>query len=168
MFSGPARMFDPEDPAAEHFLESVAITVHDGGDGFFHMEDSLVFYGRGLWNWNSTPDSLYRSPHRYDNGNTYWLTWGADDGERITAVNAEPSGGTPVEQGVITIGFEEEVFFSHQGNRTGWLWGYSPQRCRDTSTSVHRWPPKELRSGWEYSRQAPLHGGTISERSSMA
>lgn len=123
MFSGPARMFDPEDPAAEHFLESVAITVHDGGDGFFHMEDSLVFYGRGLWNWNSTPDSLYRSPHRYDNGNTYWLTWGADDGERITAVNAEPSGGTPVEQGVITIGFEEEVFFSHQGNRTGWLWG---------------------------------------------
>lgn len=124
MFSGPGEMFDPEDRTAEHQLHPVAISVEDGGDGVFGQGDSLVFYGRGLWSWRFTSDSLYRAPHRYDRTNTFWLTWGGQNGARITAAEAQPSGGTPVESGTVPFGFEEEVLSNHQGNRTGWLWGF--------------------------------------------
>ena len=124
MYSGPSEMFDPEDTAAEHELYPVAISVHDGGDGFFNLSDSLVFYGRDLWHWNFTPDTLYRTPHRYDDANTYWLTWGGGNGERIQTVDAQPSGGTPVEEGTVPFGFEEEVLSDSQDFRTGWLWGF--------------------------------------------
>lgn len=124
MYSGPGELFDPLDPSAEHQLHTVAISVHDGGDGIFDPSDSLVFYGRDLWHWNFTPDTLYRTPHRYDDANTYWLTWGAGNGERMQTVEASPSGGVPAETGFVPFGFEEEVLSDYQDYRTGWLWGY--------------------------------------------
>ncbi len=124
MYSGPGEMFDPEDPADEHELYPVSISVQDGGDGFFDPSDSLVFYGRDLWHWEFSADTLYRTPHRYDDANTYWLTWGGGNGERIETVDAHPSGGTPVETGIVPLGFEEEVLSDPEDYRTGWLWGF--------------------------------------------
>ncbi len=124
MFSGPAEMFDPEDPGDEHHLASVSISVFDGGDGIFDSSDSLVFFGQGLWHWNFTPDSIFRSYNRYDEINTYWLTWGGENGARIDQVPVVPSGGSPIEQGVVPFGFEEEVFWDSSEYRTGWVWGF--------------------------------------------
>ena len=124
MFSGPAEMFDPDDPGDEHQLAAVSISVFDGGDGIFDSSDSLVFFGQGLWHWNFTPDSLYRSYNRYDEINTYWLTWGGEDGTRIDLVSVAPSGGSEIEQGIVPFGFEEEVFWDYHELRTGWVWSF--------------------------------------------
>ncbi len=122
MFAGPGAMFDPDDPGDEHQLSSVSITVFDGGDGIFDLSDSLVFFGQGLWHWNSAADSLYRSFHRYDKTNTYWLTWGGDNGARIDQVIVTPSGGSEIGEGTIPLGFEQEVFWEYLEDRTGWVW----------------------------------------------
>ncbi len=124
LFSGPGTMFDPADPGQEHQLFPVAATVFDGGDGVFDLADSLVFYGQDLWHWNFTSDSLYRSSHRFDTANTYWLTWGDDHGARIARSAASPSGGSEIQQGVSAFGFEQEVFWEYFENRTGWVWDY--------------------------------------------
>ncbi len=124
MFTGPGVMFDHDDPGDEHQLAPVSITVFDGGDGIFDLSDSLVFYGRGLWHWDSVADSLFRSSHRYDENNTYWLTWGGDNGARIDQISAIPSGGTEIAEGIIPFGYEQEVFWNYVENRTGWLWGF--------------------------------------------
>jgi hypothetical protein len=122
MFSGPGMMFDTDDPGDEHQLSAVAISVLDGNDGVFDHSDSLVFYGQGLWHWNFTPDSMYRSPHRFDDVNTYWLTWGGESGVRIAQTSAAPSGGAEIAQGVCPFGFEQEIFWEYYENRTGWVW----------------------------------------------
>ena len=124
MFSGPGAMFDPDYPGEEHQLASVAIAVYDGDDGIFDLSDSLVFFGQGLWHWNFTADSLYRSFHRYDETNTYWLTWGGESGARIGQVSATPSGGSEIEEGIVSFGFEEEIFWESMEDRTGWGWGF--------------------------------------------
>jgi len=124
MFSGPGVMFDPDDPGDQHQLAPVSITVFDGGDGIFDLSDSLVFYGQGLWHWDFVADSLFRHSHRYDENNTYWLTWGADNGARIDRRSAIPSGGTEITEGIIPFGYEQEVFWNYTENRTGWLWGF--------------------------------------------
>ncbi|OPX29423.1 MAG: hypothetical protein B1H09_06400 [Gemmatimonadaceae bacterium 4484_173] len=124
LFSGPGTMFDPADPGQEHQLAPVAVTVFDGGDGVFDAADSLIFYGRELWHWNFTADSLFRSSHRFDTANTYWLTWGGSNGARIVQSNASPSGGPEIQQGVSPFGFEQEVFWEFCENRTGWVWDY--------------------------------------------
>ncbi|MCK5130614.1 MAG: hypothetical protein KAR40_00500 [Candidatus Sabulitectum sp.] len=124
MFAGPGEMFNPDDPGEEHQLASVSISVFDGGDGIFDLSDSLTFFGQDLWHWNFTADSLYRSFHRYDKTNTYWLTWGGDNGARIDQVTATPAGGSEIEEGVIPFGFEQEVFWERVENRTGWVWGF--------------------------------------------
>lgn len=124
MFSGPAAMFDPADLEDSHQLYPVAISVHDGDDGFFDPQDSLLFYGENLWHWNLQPDSIYRSYHKYDTANTFWLTWGGDNGKRIEQQSVQPSGGFPIEQGIVAFGFEEEILSEYQNVRTGWLWGF--------------------------------------------
>ncbi len=124
MFSGPGTMFNPDDTGEEHQLSSVSVTVFDGGDGIFDQSDSLVFFGRGLWHWNFEADSLHRSFHRYDEANTYWLTWGGENGARIDQVTVTPTGEPEIEEGVIPFGFEEEVFWNCEENRTGWVWAF--------------------------------------------
>jgi len=124
LFAGPGTMFDPADPGQEHQLVPVAATVIDGGDGVFDPADSLVFYGQDLWHWNFTSDSLYRSSHRFDTANTYWLTWGGDNGVRIAQSVVSPSGGSEIEQGVSAFGFEQEVSWEFYEDRTGWVWDY--------------------------------------------
>ena len=124
MFSGPATMFDPLNPADSQNLYPVSISVHDGDDGFFDPQDSLVFYGRELWHWSIDPDSIYRSYHRFDTANTYWLTWGGDNGERIEQRSAASSGGFPLAQGIVPFAFEEEILSDYQNIRTGWVWDY--------------------------------------------
>ncbi len=124
MFAGPGEMFDPENPGDSHELASVSIKVFDGGDGIFDQADSLVFFGQGLWHWNFESDSLYRSFHRFDDSNTYWLTWGGENGNRMESVDVTPSGGTEINQGIVTFGYEQEIFWEHAEHRTGWLWGF--------------------------------------------
>ncbi|PIE53649.1 hypothetical protein CSA37_00345 [Candidatus Fermentibacteria bacterium] len=124
MYSGPGEMFTHDDPAAAHELLPVAIEVFDGGDGSFDGSDSLVFYGRSLWHWNVEPDSIWRSIHRYDDVNTFWLTWGGSGGTRISNRSVAPSGGIPVQQGTVLLGFEPEILWENQNNRTGWVWDF--------------------------------------------
>lgn len=124
MFSGPAELFDQNNPADEHILSNVAISVFDGGDGIFDSSDSLLFYGQGLWHWNFTSDSLFRSFHPYDEANTYWLTWGGENGARMRRQNASPAGGSEVSQGVTALSFEQEVLSNYEEIRTGWIWGF--------------------------------------------
>jgi len=124
MFAGPGEMFDPDNPGAAHDLYSVAVSVFDGGDGIFDTGDSLMFYGLDLWHWNFQSDSIGRSFHRYDDANTYWLTWGGADGARIQQEAAPYNGGIPIQNGTVAFGFEEEVLSDTQNDRTGWLWAY--------------------------------------------
>ncbi|MCK5785053.1 MAG: hypothetical protein KAH54_00695 [Candidatus Sabulitectum sp.] len=124
MFSGPGEMFDPDTPGEDHQLSSVSISVFDGGDGVFDLSDSLVFFGQGLWHWNHTADSLHRSYHRYDESNSYWLTWGGENGVRIDHVSAAPAGGSEIEEGIIPFGYEQEIFWEYVEDRTGWVWGF--------------------------------------------
>lgn len=171
MYSGPGEMFDPENPSDSHGLIPVAVSVHDGEDGIFDSSDSLVFYGRSLWHWNFTPDTLYRSPHRYDDAGTYWLTWGSGNGKRIAAAETEPSGGFPVEEGIVSFGFEEEVLSSYDDNRTGWIWGFI---FENTPGYFYLGSPFQsdlatlrfaiLKSGtypWEHNLVAELDGTTV-------
>lgn len=124
MFSGPGAMFDYDNPGDQHQLAPVSVKVFDGGDGIFGPADSLIFFGQGLWHWNFSSDSLFRSYHRYDENNTYWLTWGGDNGARIDQVTAIPSGGQEIDEGVIPLGFEEEIFWEFVEDRTGWVWTF--------------------------------------------
>ena len=123
LYSGSAEMFDIQNPGDEHLLEPVAITVFDGGDGVFDQLDSLVFYGQDLWHWNFEADTVYRSYHRYDTANSYWLTWGGSNGTRISETSVAPSGGIEISEGLAYFGFEEEIFWDVKEQRTGWVWG---------------------------------------------
>lgn len=124
LFTGPAKMFDHGDPSDEHILSPAAIMVFDGDDGVFDGDDSLLFHGRDIWRWEYSADTLFREPHRFDDANVYWLTWGGTQGERMQELPAPPSGGAPVQQGTLALGFEEEILSNFNDPRTGWLWGY--------------------------------------------
>jgi hypothetical protein len=124
LFTGQGEIFDIEDPSDEHYLNSVSISVYDGGDGIFDLSDSLIFYGQGLWHWNFTSDSLYRSVHPFDDANTYWLTWGGESGERINGQSSSPEGGLPIEEGIVAFGFEQDILSNYEESRTGWIWNF--------------------------------------------
>ncbi len=89
MFTGPAEMFgfEPED---EHNLEPVGIEVIDGGDGVFDQSDRIRFIARGLVRWIPQSGAPSLSAHRWDDSNTYWLTWGDEPGARMGTLHAAP------------------------------------------------------------------------------
>ncbi len=74
----------------------VPILIEDGGDGIFDTDDRLYFFGRGLAWWGPSAYMSDNLPshfnHRYCTRNTYWLTWGGEDGARMNIQNGELTG----------------------------------------------------------------------------
>ncbi len=77
---GTGRSLRPRRPGGPASDLPRGPVVSDGGDGVFHREDTLFFYGRDLIRLEVQGDSLIHTWHRYDDMNTYWLTWGARRG----------------------------------------------------------------------------------------
>ncbi len=128
MLSGPAVPFDLDDPSDEHLPLPVALSVRDGGDGVFDSADTLFFYGRALVRAEFQEDTLFHTWHRYDDANTYWLTWGGPPGERMETSEAPyqgyPSWG-PTAGDLVWL--EQEYSWSANEDRTGWCWAPIPE-----------------------------------------
>lgn len=123
MISGPATPFDLNDPAQQHHPHEVAISISDGGDGIFGPQDTLFFYGRGLVRAEALGDSLNHTWHRYDDANTYWLTWGGPEGLRFQqkdgAYAGHPAWG---DKAAHLVWLEQEYSWYPEEERTGWCW----------------------------------------------
>jgi hypothetical protein len=123
MLSGPGVPFAMENPADHHLPTQVALSVSDGGDGVFGPQDTLFFYGQGLLRPVAQDDSLSRTWHRYDDANTYWLTWGGEAGLRMETVNASYQG-HPFWGGTASqlVWLEQDYTWFPEEDRTGWCW----------------------------------------------
>ncbi len=76
----PARLTDARpDP-----MQEIAIEVVGGEDGRLDEGDFVQFYGQGLsgFAWNAAAGRYEHYIHRYDDANSYLLTWGAGPGVR--------------------------------------------------------------------------------------
>jgi hypothetical protein len=76
----PIRLSDARpDP-----LQEIAIEVIGGEDGRFDEGDFIQFYGQGLsgFTWNPATRNYVHYIHRFDDANSYFLTWGAGAGLR--------------------------------------------------------------------------------------
>lgn len=127
MFSGPGTPFDLEDYADEHLPIEVALSISDGGDGVFDLADTLCFYGSSLVRAFVEGDSLGHSWHRYDDSNTYWLTWGGSPGVRIASAEASPQGYPqwgPTAAHLVWL--EQDYTWFVEEDRTGWCWSPIP------------------------------------------
>ncbi|MFO8184695.1 MAG: C25 family cysteine peptidase, partial [Candidatus Aegiribacteria sp.] len=93
LFCGRGREMGDQPWENAYSPRAVPILVDDGGDGTFDQGDRLYFFGRGLAWWEPSelemPDHFN---HRYDDRNTYWLTWGGEDGARMDVHNGELTG----------------------------------------------------------------------------
>jgi len=128
MISGPGMPFVLEDYADEHVPEPVALSISDGGDGLFDPADTLFFYGSALVRTVPEGDSLGHTWHRYDDSNTYWLTWGGSPGVRMGNTDASlqgyPQWGTTAPH---LLWLEQEYTWYVEEGRTGWCWSPIPQ-----------------------------------------
>jgi hypothetical protein len=93
LFCGRGREMDDKPWVNEYSPRPVPVVVEDGGDGIFDSEDRIFFFGRGLAWWESTNEEMpLHYNHRYCSQNTYWLTWGGEDGARMNIQNGELTG----------------------------------------------------------------------------
>lgn len=88
---GGRELPEAMDSAAVNEMREVAIAVMTDNTGKF---DHLLFYGKGPYGWKYAPATKAYSHtlHHYDTLSTYVLTYGAQQGKRITAGG---SAGTP-------------------------------------------------------------------------
>lgn len=128
MLSGPGIPFDLGNYADEHLPVPVALSISDGGDGLFDPSDTLFFYGSALVRAVADGDSLGRTWHRYDDSNTYWLTWGGSPGLRMETSDASLQGYPdwgPVAPQLFWL--EQDYSWCVEEDRTGWCWSPIPQ-----------------------------------------
>ena len=124
MFSGPGTQFD-DDPETEHQLSPVSIIVEDNNsDGFFNSGDQILFLAAGLNRYECENGVYEWLWHRYATHMVYWLTWGGENGSRMTRVQGPPDGsqswGDTAEHRVhLEDGGQWEPRWE---NRTGWFW----------------------------------------------
>ncbi len=93
LFCGRGREMGSEPWENEYTPRPVPVMVKDGGDGIFDSDDRFYFFGRGLAWWE--PEGVIMPAHynhRYCSRNTYWLTWGGEDGARMNIQNGELTG----------------------------------------------------------------------------
>jgi hypothetical protein len=96
LFCGRGREMGGEPWLNEYSPRPVPILIEDGGDGTFDSGDRLFFFGRGLAWWEPDTSLIDNLPshfnHRFCTCNTYWLTWGGEDGARMNVQNGELTG----------------------------------------------------------------------------
>ncbi len=128
MLAGPGIPFVLEDCADEHLPTPVALSISDGDDGIFDTADTLFFYGSALVRAVVEGDSLAHTWHRYDDANTYWLTWGGSPGVRMETFDASLRGYP--QWGPTTahlVWLEQDYTWYVEEDRTGWCWSPIPQ-----------------------------------------
>lgn len=106
----------PEDPLADT-LSQWPIYVHGERDASFDRYDYIVFFGRGANKWNFSERRFEVNP--YVRENTYWLTWGGSEGQRISTRAAYPSDGEGLTSAQTVLHFEED---RECPGRSGLLW----------------------------------------------
>ncbi len=93
LFCGIGRDMGEEPWMNAYRPRPVPILIEDGGDGTFDAGDRLFFFGRGLAWWEPADSSMPpHYNHMYCTRNTYWLTWGGEDGARMNVQNGELTG----------------------------------------------------------------------------
>jgi len=91
----------------EYFdLPEIAITVEGENDGQFNDSDYILFYGKGIYGWDSENLSHLNV---YDQNTYYYLTYSGSQGKRISNVN-QPSGSATLTY----TSFDERIF--HEKN----------------------------------------------------
>ncbi|MCD4775868.1 MAG: hypothetical protein K8S15_07435, partial [Candidatus Aegiribacteria sp.] len=124
VFSGPGTQFDLRDPADEHLLSELAVSICDGGDGVFDQSDTLIYFAMELNRFDVSTGELERLSHRYATHNVYWLTWGGEDGLRIDTVSATPDASPEWGDSLLCSIWQEQdyIWIAGQEKRTGWVW----------------------------------------------
>ena len=124
MLTGPGVMFGT-DPSVLHTPSEVPIVVEDrDGDGQFDGSDRVRFLARGIQRWMPQGDSLRWMQHRYATHNVYWLSWGGEEGSRVSGGDAAPDGSAQYGEEVPswTVAEQELQRMADDERRTGWVW----------------------------------------------
>lgn len=104
----------------------VPILVEDGGDGIFDEDDTIIFFARGLAWWEASGDKLPEHyNHRYSSFNKYWLTWGSENGKRMSNLDGELTGAPAMPDSFLSrTHFEENVIFARGETNLAddWAW----------------------------------------------
>ena len=124
LFSGPGTQFD-DDPETEHQLAPVAAVVEDNdSDGFFNGGDQILFLAGGLNRYEYEDGAYDWLWHRYATHRIYWLTWGGENGSRMTQIqgapDSSPEWGSSADY---MVHLEDGGYWTPRWeNRTGWFW----------------------------------------------
>lgn len=123
LFSGPGLQFAAQ-PEDDHQLEEMAFEVLDGGDGSFDPGDRIRFLAADLNRWEPYAGQSIRIRHRFAECNVYWLTWGAEDGLRVSSADASPDGSPSFGQSCgADVWLEENNDWNPYFElATGWTW----------------------------------------------
>ncbi len=127
LFCGRGREMDKKPWANEYSPRPVPVIVEDGGDGIFDSNDRFFFFGRGLAWWESEDDQMpLHYNHRYCTQNTYWLTWGGEDGARMNIQNGELTGAPAMSDSFLARQhFEQNLVRTHDivsfSDDWGWI-----------------------------------------------
>ncbi len=129
-------------------LNEVAISVQDGGDGEWNLDDELHFYGVGTSTWLDRFDPAAGRLDHYDHPAAstavYWLTWEADavpsplpgTPRRVLPV-AAPAQGAPVETaGQVRTHFEQQVLDDRGLVADNYVWANTISSSRTESFTL--------------------------------
>ena len=121
---------DPQTFRLFYLGQEIPLHLDGAEDGRFDPQDHLLFYGR-----YRRDDRDYES--LYGRRNTYWLTWGGQNGKRFTQHSGAPTNSYP--QSVAyrdTAHFEEDLFYqtlpsAPDNDRDHWFWNNVEARNPD-------------------------------------
>ncbi|MFO7949390.1 MAG: C25 family cysteine peptidase [Candidatus Fermentibacteraceae bacterium] len=154
LYRGRGRMMGGQPWSRAYQPIPVPIAVMDGGDGVFDSTDSLVFFGTGLSWWESDGNTF--SDHytsRWDHRNSYWLTWGGDDGARMDTLDGGLTGAPAMPDTFpARIRLEKEYFWLNEDAPSWWAWfkvfGSQPAWLEQTLQTPGATGPGTLRVGF--------------------
>jgi len=106
-------------------LNEIGITVIDGNDSVFNLEDYIMFYGQPLNRFqlqNQGNEFVYIS-NPYDTLSCYWMRFNVENGKRIMEKESSPTNPSAIlkDSFIERIHFEEDEFNPLQSGLT-WTW----------------------------------------------